>query len=163
MWKNIQEAYMDNEIFSIEIVELERLLRWVSTSIKRKGREILSDFEITPPQFEAILHMIKGGELTISELSNKMFLACSTITDLVDRMEKNLLVERIRDKKDRRVVRIRVLEKGHKLIDEVLDARRAYLQEVLYDISTENKQMLIEALNTIHQRTGSECDFLIKE
>ncbi|AOT72690.1 MarR family winged helix-turn-helix transcriptional regulator [Geosporobacter ferrireducens] len=154
---------MYNETFTVEIVELERLLRWVSTSIKRKGREILSDFEITPPQFEALLHMIKDGELTISELSTKMFLACSTITDLVDRMEKNLLVERVKDIKDRRVVRIRVLEKGHKLIDEVLDARRAYLQEVLYDLNTENKQILIEALNTIHQRTGSECEFIIKE
>lgn len=154
---------MNKENFSVEIVELERLLRWVSTSIKRKGREILSDFEITPPQFEALLYMMKEGELTISELSNKMFLACSTITDLVDRMEKNQLVERVRDSRDRRVVRIRVLEKGNKLIDEVLDARRAYLQEALSDINTEHKQMIIEALNAIHQRTGAECEFLIKE
>ena len=37
--------------------------------------------------------------MTIDELSNRMYLAFSTTTDLVDRMEKNELVVRIRDEK----------------------------------------------------------------
>lgn len=154
-----KEECMDPINFSNEIIELEKLLRWVSTSIKRKGREILTNFEITPPQFEALLNVIKDGELTIGELSNRMFLACSTITDLIDRMEKNQLVERVKDKKDRRIVRIRALEKGHKLLEEVLDARRNYLHDALLDLDIENKQILIESLNKIHQRTCLECDF----
>ena len=71
---------MSTESFPTNIIELERLLRWVCTSIKRKGREILADFEITPPQFDALVQLIKNGDLTISELSNRMYLACSTIT-----------------------------------------------------------------------------------
>ncbi|MFZ5968159.1 MAG: MarR family winged helix-turn-helix transcriptional regulator [Bacillota bacterium] len=149
---------MAKEQFTEDIVEIERLLRWVCTSIKRKGRDILTDFEITPPQFDALLQLIKNGDLTIGELSNKMYLACSTITDLIDRMEKNQLVERVRDNKDRRVVRIRVLEKGNKLIEEVLDTRRNYLQEVLSDVGDKEKQGLIHALHMIHTRTEAECD-----
>ncbi|KXG77184.1 MarR family winged helix-turn-helix transcriptional regulator [Thermotalea metallivorans] len=149
---------MSKEKFPQDIVEIERLLRWVCTSIKRKGRDILADFEITPPQFDALLQLIKYGDLTIGELSSKMFLACSTITDLIDRMEKNGLVERIRDTKDRRVVRISVLDKGHKLIEEVLDTRRAYLDRVLLDLTLEQKNDLILALKMIHERTEAECD-----
>ncbi len=99
--------------------------------LKRKGREILSDFEITPPQFEALQHLIKEGDLTIGELSNKMYLACSTVTDLLDRMERNNLVVRVKDEKDRRIVRIKVLDKGHQLIEQVLHTRQKYLSEVL--------------------------------
>ncbi|MDF2546989.1 MAG: transcriptional regulator [Anaerosolibacter sp.] len=151
---------MGTDNFPKNIIELERLLRWVCTSIKRKGREILADFEITPPQFDALVQLIKHGDLTISELSNRMFLACSTITDLIDRMEKNGLVERVRDSKDRRVVRIRVLDKGNKLIDEVLDARRMYLERVLSDVTGEQKDGLILALKLIHERTEAECDWI---
>ncbi|MBB6215651.1 DNA-binding MarR family transcriptional regulator [Anaerosolibacter carboniphilus] len=150
---------MGTDKFPQNIVEIERLLRWVCTSIKRKGREILSDFEITPPQFDALVQLIKNGDLTIGELSNRMFLACSTITDLIDRMEKNGLVERVRDMKDRRVVRIRVLDKGNRLMDEVLDARRMYLGNVLADVTEEHKNELISALKLIHERTEEECDW----
>jgi len=50
--------------------------------------------------------------MTIGELSNIMYLAFSTTTDLVDRMEKNELVMRIRDDQDRRVVHIHLLQEG---------------------------------------------------
>ncbi|WP_430886005.1 MarR family winged helix-turn-helix transcriptional regulator [Fusibacter sp. JL216-2] len=113
------------------IVIIEENFRWVCGKIKKKGREILSDFEITPPQFEALQHLIKEGDLTIGELSNKMYLACSTVTDLLDRMERNNLVVRVKDEKDRRIVRIKVLDKGHQLIEQVLHTRQKYLSEVL--------------------------------
>lgn len=45
-----------------------------------------------------------------------MYLAFSTTTDLVDRMEKNELIVRIRDPKDRRVVRIHLLDKEETLL-----------------------------------------------
>jgi len=114
-----------------QIIQIEENFRWVCGKIKKKGREILSDFEITPPQFEALQHLLKEGDLTIGELSNKMYLACSTVTDLLDRMERNDLVMRVKDEKDRRIVRIKVLDKGHQLIEQVLITRRQYLSEVL--------------------------------
>jgi len=125
------------------VVDIEENLRGVCTKIKKKGREILSTYDITPPQFEALLLLIKEEELTISEISSKMFLACSTITDLIDRMERNDLVVRVKDSKDRRIVRIKVLDKGHKLINEVLDVRRLYLEGVMKDFNME----IIESLN----------------
>ncbi len=60
-----------------------------------------------------------------------MYLACSTVTDLLDRMERNNLVVRVKDEKDRRIVRIKVLDKGHQLIEQVLHTRQKYLSEVL--------------------------------
>ncbi|SCY04717.1 MarR family winged helix-turn-helix transcriptional regulator [Alkaliphilus peptidifermentans] len=135
------------------IIELEKEIRHLCTVIKQKGREILTDFEITPPQFEALQYLINEDNLTIGELSNQMFLACSTITDLVDRMEKNMLVKRTRDEKDRRVVRIIVLEKGHQLINEVLHARRNYLAELLKDLTQAQKDQILQGIGMVYGRT----------
>lgn len=135
------------------IIELEKELRHLCTMIKQKGREILTDFEITPPQFMALQYLILEENLTIGELSNKMFLACSTITDLVDRMEKNDLVKRKRDEKDRRVVRIQVLEKGHEIINEVLHVRRNYLADLLKDLNSQQKDFILKGVEMIYGKT----------
>ena len=41
--------------FESNVEDVERLIRTVSAIIKKRGREILADFEITPPQFNALL------------------------------------------------------------------------------------------------------------
>ncbi len=144
---------MEEKNYDDVIIELEQELRHLCTVIKKKGREILTDFEITPPQFEALQYLINEENLTIGELSNRMFLACSTITDLIDRMEKNQLVKRMRDEKDRRVVRIIVLDKGHDIINEVLHVRRNYLGEILKDLNIEQKDFILKGISMVYDRT----------
>ena len=136
----MEKNYDDN------VEHIERLLRRICFEIKKKGRELLSGYNITPPQFDALQKIRWNGEMTIGELSNTLYLAPSTITDLVDRMEKNGLVERIRDTKDRRVVKVAVLEKGCQLIEEVLHLRCEFISEILSDVSTEGKEEFIKYL-----------------
>ncbi|WP_233143934.1 MarR family winged helix-turn-helix transcriptional regulator [Lottiidibacillus patelloidae] len=119
--------------------------------IKQKGREMLADYEITPPQFIALQWLLEHGDLTIGELSSKMFLACSTTTDLIDRMEKNELVTRVRDEKDRRVVQIHLLPKGNDIISEVIKKRQQYLSDKLEGFSKEEVEALQKSMHQLHQ------------
>ena len=41
--------------FASNVEELDFLLRRVSSTVKRRGRDILADFKITTPQFNAII------------------------------------------------------------------------------------------------------------
>ncbi|MFC0469465.1 MarR family winged helix-turn-helix transcriptional regulator [Halalkalibacter kiskunsagensis] len=134
-----------------QIEQIERSLRRVSEMVKQKGREILTQFPITPPQFVALQWLNEYGDMTIGELSNKMYLACSTTTDLVDRMEKNELVERVKDKNDRRVVRIHLLDKGRTIIEEVIKKRQDYLENILTDFSQEEVDFLEKSLHVLHE------------
>ncbi|MCR2820603.1 MarR family transcriptional regulator [Lederbergia panacisoli] len=133
------------------VAELEKDLRYISAIIKQKGRELLTDFSITPPQFVALQWLFEEGDMTIGDLSNKMYLACSTTTDLIDRMEKKELVMRVRDPKDRRVVRIHLLDKGEKIIDEVIKKRQVYLQDVLNDFTADEVLTLKDNLSRLHK------------
>ncbi|UOQ93934.1 MarR family transcriptional regulator [Halobacillus shinanisalinarum] len=133
------------------IADVEKELRYISGIIKQKGREILNHYPITAPQFVALQWLLDKGDLTIGELSSHIHLACSTTTDLVDRMEKNELVERIRDPKDRRVVRTHVLEKGRQIIHEVIEKRQHYLEEVLSGVPKEEVHKLNHLLHVLHE------------
>lgn len=136
--------------------EVEKDLRYISGIIKQKGREILSNYTITPPQFVALQWLFEDGDMTIGELSNKMFLACSTTTDLVDRMEKNNLVVRVKDSSDRRVVRIHLLEEGTRIIDEVIKKRQLYLKDVLKNFSDDEVFQMKNCLIKLHQGMREE-------
>jgi len=136
------------------VEEIEFLLRKISIVIFKRGREILKYFDITPPQFNALLVLIGESEnrsLTMGELCDKLYLASSTVTDLVDRMEKNGLVEREKDSRDRRVIRLKVKERGHQVLAEVMKARKRYLAEVLLNIPGEDRAHLVQSLRTLYE------------
>ncbi|HJF30838.1 MAG TPA: MarR family transcriptional regulator [Sporosarcina psychrophila] len=130
---------------------MEKELRYIAAIIKQQGRRILSNYTITPPQFVALQWLFEHGDMTIGDLSNKMYLAFSTTTDLVDRMEKNSLVKRVRNTQDRRVVRIHLLSEGERVIEEVIDKRRHYLNTVLADFDEKQVKDFSDLLSKLHQ------------
>ncbi|MEW6307686.1 MAG: MarR family winged helix-turn-helix transcriptional regulator [Bacillota bacterium] len=130
--------------------DIEDLLRKVSILIRKRGRDILSNFDITPPQFNALIALNEAGDLTMGELCERMYLACSTATDLIDRMERNGLIDRERDLRDRRVVRLRIKDEGHRVIASVMAARISYLASVLERVPIEERERLAAALLQIY-------------
>ena len=142
---------MTNNVSNSEQVAfLEKELRYISGIIKQKGREILSNYTITPPQFIALQWLFEHGDMTIGDLSTKMYLAFSTTTDLVDRMEKNQLVQRVRNEQDRRVVQIHLLKEGERVIEEVIEKRKDYLRDVLSDFDEQETSQLSTLLKKLH-------------
>ncbi|WP_071395961.1 MarR family winged helix-turn-helix transcriptional regulator [Bacillus tuaregi] len=132
------------------VANIEKDLRYISGIIKQKGRELLNDYSITLPQFIALQWLFDEGDMTIGELSTKMYLAFSTTTDLIDRLEKNDLVKRVRDENDRRVVRVHLLLEGKKLIDEVIKKRQVYLMELFKEYSQEDLVQIQNNLMRLH-------------
>jgi DNA-binding MarR family transcriptional regulator len=123
----------------------------VSAVIRKRGREILADFNITPPQLTALQVLQRNGNITIGELGEKMYLAYSTATDLIDRMERIELVQRIRDSNARRVVRLQNLPKGEILVDEVIARRKQYLAGILIEVNEEDRIHLVESLKRLDE------------
>lgn len=132
------------------VADIEKYLRKIDYIIRIKGREILNDFNITAPQFSALQILINNGDMTIGELSQKMSLACSTITDLIGRMERTDLVKRKKDEKDKRVVRIEVLPKGFDILEKVLEKRRGFLEQKLDGFDDQQKSILTKGLNELY-------------
>lgn len=138
------------EDFDDRIIIMEKDIRDICVKVRKKGREILSEFDITIPQFNALLYLVFDGEMTLGELSNKMYLACSTITDLLDRMERAELVKRYKDEKDKRVYRVKVLDKGNALIEQVLRHRRQYIADSIKELSDEQQALLASSLTLLN-------------
>ena len=141
----------EQENLTQQIAQMEKDLRYIASIIKEQGRKILKNYTITPPQFSALQWLLEHGDMTIGDLSNRMFLAFSTTTDLVDRMENSQLVKRVRDEKDRRVIRVHLLPEGIRIIEEVIQKRQEYLQDVLVNYSAQEIQQFSGLLAKLHE------------
>lgn len=133
-----------------DVERFERLLRRISHVVYTKGREILGDFGITSPQFDALLFLHRDGDMPMGALCERMSLACSTVTDLVGRMEKGGYVIRERDQNDRRVIKVRLLPRGEDMVLKVMGARRRYLSGILGGLPAEERTKAIEALEEVY-------------
>ncbi len=91
-----------------------RFLRFNLFSNKRL-QDDLEKIALTPPQFYVLATIGYAGELPFSEIGEKMMVTVSNLTGIVDRLEEKGLVTRERDAHDRRIVRVRLTEKGSKL------------------------------------------------
>ena len=132
--------------------QLEETIRRANTILFKRGRSILIERDISALQFNALLTIREFGPLTMGDLCKHLFIACSTATDLADRMERSKLVERVRDEKDRRVVRIRILPQGEEVLNEVIAERQTFMGEVLHDYTDVEYVELLRSLEILEQR-----------
>jgi len=132
--------------------KLEETMRRANNILLKRGRSILIDREISALQFNALVTIREYGPLTMGELGKHLFTACSTATDLADRMERAKLVERIRDEKDRRVVRMHLLSRGDEVLDEVIAERQSFIGEVIKDYTQEEYVELLRSLELLEHR-----------
>jgi len=132
--------------------KLEETMRRANNILLKRVRSILIDREISALQFNALVTLREFGPLTMGELGKHLFTACSTATDLADRMERVKLVERIRDEKDRRVVRMHLLPRGDEVLDEVIAERQSFIGEVIKDYTQEEYVELLRSLELLERR-----------
>ncbi len=81
----------------------------------KKLQEDLEKLDLTPPQFYVLATIGYLGGVPFSEIGAKMMVTVSNLTGIVDRLEKKGIVARERDKHDRRVIHVKLTEKGKKL------------------------------------------------
>jgi len=74
-----------------------------------------AELELSAPQVHTLLAMGHEGPLTMGELARRVAVTEKTTTGLVDRLERDGLVQRLRDDSDRRVVRVKLTARGGRL------------------------------------------------
>jgi DNA-binding MarR family transcriptional regulator len=107
----------------------------------RRSEKIARLSGLTPQRY-TLLMMIKGAsdgsqQSTVTELSDRMQLAQSTVTELVRRAESAGLIEREQSQRDARVAHLRLTAEGERrlmLSFTELETERAQLREAFANL-----------------------------
>jgi MarR family 2-MHQ and catechol resistance regulon transcriptional repressor len=98
--------------------------------------------DLTYSQFavlEALLHL---GQMTQGEVSAKVLKSGSNMTTVIDNLERDGLVRRERDAKDRRVIHVHLTEAGTGKVEAVLPGHVAALVEEFSVLSAQEQETL---------------------
>jgi DNA-binding MarR family transcriptional regulator len=96
-----------------EIVNSVRLLQSVG---QRQSGEFVRKYRVTGQQLGALRIVTLSPRISLGELSERMFLHISSVSGIVDRLEKRGYVTRERCVEDRRVVHLTVTVEGRGVI-----------------------------------------------
>lgn len=78
-------------------------------------RQLLSQLEITYPQYLVMLVLWNQDDVTVSEIGEQLFLDSATLTPLLKRLESAGLLRRQRSRQDERQVVVTLTEEGRAL------------------------------------------------
>jgi DNA-binding MarR family transcriptional regulator len=116
----------------------------------QSGKVLNSD--LTPSQIKSLFAFEEGDRAyPIGELGRNARVKSSTMTDMIDRLEKEKIVERIRDNGDRRVVKVRLTDKGKKIKREFTQKTRKGVETAFSKLSEEEVRTLLDHLNGAYQ------------
>ncbi|PXW20612.1 MarR family winged helix-turn-helix transcriptional regulator [Pantoea sp. JKS000250] len=78
-------------------------------------RQLLSQLDITYPQYLVMLVLWQKDDVTVSEIGEQLFLDSATLTPLLKRLESAGLINRQRTRQDERQVAVTLTEAGRAL------------------------------------------------
>ncbi len=101
----------------VAISEIMQSLRRIFKAIQDYSHAVSEKYGITGPQLWVLKTLLLNGSLSLGEIGKGMYLHPSTITGLIDVLERKGHVLRARDQEDRRVVKVRLTAAGKRLAE----------------------------------------------
>lgn len=105
--------------------------------------------DLTMPQLKVVLLLFTNGPERMSTMASALGVSLATATGVVDRLVEKDMVTREGDPNDRRVVLIRLSDKGEKLIAGLWQLARHNAEVLLRALERRQLEMLNEALRAL--------------
>lgn len=119
------------------IPKMIRALRW---TVPRR----LMGFNLS--MFQALVLLSLGESkrgLKMSEIGEETGVNLTTLTQVIDSLEKNALVERSRSPKDRRVCLVHLTREGRRLLRQIEDHRNKVVTKVIESLDPDEVDHLV--------------------
>ncbi len=150
MGKRNKNSKREGDLNSQLMVVKDFIDEFYNKTVFQSGGSLNSD--LTPSQIKSLFAFKNDNELyPIGELGRNARVKSSTMTDMIDRLEKDGIAERIRDDGDRRVVKVCLTDKGKKIKRQFSVKMRQGIEEAFAHLSEDEKKILLDHLKGAYQ------------
>lgn len=132
--------------------EIETTVRMLYRLIRRPFDNDIAGSGLTVPQVNTLEELANEDGLSLKELSRRLALSHSTVSGIIDRLEKRDLVQRVTDEQDRRYSRIMLSPNVRRYIREDVPSRRlGPLRNALQEASPEVRYTILAGLRALKE------------
>ena len=128
-----------------------KMLKQIMDSIKQNIEQEFKELNLTGTQGMLMGTLAHGGEMKISDLSEHMGLSNSTVSGIVDRLEKQGFLERRRSKEDRRVVYVTVTSEFKKKAKNHFDRVEKKVNDIINEATQQEVDKIYEGLDILKE------------
>ncbi|WP_372459126.1 MarR family winged helix-turn-helix transcriptional regulator [Alkalihalobacillus deserti] len=118
-------------------------------SVTKRVEEDIKSYGLNPTEFAVLELLYSKGEQPIQKIGEKVLLASSSITYVVDKLEKKSFIHRKPCPKDRRVTYAAITEDGTNLMGDIFPKHREAIQEIFAGLESDEKKELIIQLKKL--------------
>ncbi|PKM66793.1 MAG: MarR family transcriptional regulator [Firmicutes bacterium HGW-Firmicutes-19] len=130
---------MKNDLKTLTI-----LLR-ATNFIQEKIKEDVSKYDLNLSEFGALEVLYHKGPLPVQAICEKVLIANSSMSYVIENLIKTQLIDKIKDPSDRRIHIVHLTDKGIMLFDEVYPKHLAHMRSVI-DVLDENEEKELQSL-----------------
>lgn len=113
--------------------------------------ELLAAQDIAPSHLKIMFLLDACGELTVSEIGEKLYISRPNVTPLIDKLVKEGMAERIRDAIDKRIFNVKPTVKGKEFISNQKDLLAKNLKRRLSVMSDDTLDDLDSSLEILKE------------
>jgi DNA-binding MarR family transcriptional regulator len=141
--------------------DVDRILEavvYLYAESRRVTKDHARQHGLTGPQVTVLKILEEIGTLSLSELSARMSAKNSTITGIVDRMERDGLVKRERSDHDRRVVHLRATPRGRAIAGAVPVTAMEVFASALRSLPGKDRRELTRILSSLAEHVREDIE-----
>jgi DNA-binding MarR family transcriptional regulator len=139
-----------------EVDSIVETIIYLYTESRRLTKGMAREVGLTGPQLTVIKLLETFENLSLSSLSERIRAQNSTVTGIIDRMEREGLVRRERSTTDRRVVHIRLSDKGQKLARQIQVEPMEIFRDALMSLTQADLRDLLRIMNKLQKYVRSK-------
>jgi MarR family transcriptional regulator, 2-MHQ and catechol-resistance regulon repressor len=118
-------------------------------SITKRVEEDIKSYGLNTTEFAVLELLYHKGDQPIQKIGEKVLLASSSITYVVDKLEKKNLIQRKPCPEDRRVTFAVITDLGQEFMNEIFPKHKEAIQEIFGGLEVEEKDQLIRQLKRL--------------
>ena len=138
-----------------QMIEIEKSIGFLLAKAYQRAcalfKEEFDSYDLTPQQFGILAFLWIEDGLSQAELSARSQIDRTTMGGIVDRLEKETLVERFNHPDDRRAYQVFLTPRGKSLEDELCTLANHVLDRVVAPLSAEERAALVRILEKIRR------------
>ena len=131
-------------------------LRRVYQVINEQSKKAKKQTGITGPQLWAIKMIAESSPVQVSELARRMYLHPATVVGILNRLEEQGLVLRMRTREDRRVVDVDLTPEGKALVARAPEVAQGLLAAGLEVLPAQRLLDIASSLDQLVQILGAQ-------
>jgi DNA-binding MarR family transcriptional regulator len=141
---------MLNDPFTVTLQE------WAEVFMRQSMRNFMRfsrQSGLSMSQLGALLHIHHESRIGVSDLGGHLGVTSAAASQMLERLVKQGLILRTEDPVDRRVKQLVITDKGELVIQESIQARQSWFDELSEILSADEKIQVIAALNILVDKT----------